>query len=82
VIDADVLTVGAAMYWKSMRTQTVRRLRGRVDLIVVGSRPAWSCDGVERSGCGPVATLTTSIFYNDIVNNAGMTTRISEDEVG
>ncbi len=39
VIDADGLPVGAAMCWEFMRTQTVRRLRGRVDLVVGGS--AW-----------------------------------------
>jgi predicted amidohydrolase len=33
------LDVGAALCWEFMRTQTVRRLRGRVDLVVGGS--AW-----------------------------------------
>jgi predicted amidohydrolase len=37
VIDAGDLTVGAAVCWELMRTQTVRRLRGRVDLVVGGS---------------------------------------------
>jgi len=39
VIDADGIVVGAAVCWEFMRTQTVRRLRGRVDLVVGGS--AW-----------------------------------------
>ena len=39
VLDADGLSVGAAVCWEFMRTQTARRLRGRVDLIVGGS--AW-----------------------------------------
>lgn len=39
VIDADGTPVGAAMCWEFMRTQTVRRLRGRVQLVVGGS--AW-----------------------------------------
>lgn len=39
VINAGELTAGAAVCWEFMRTQTVRRLRGRVDLIVGGS--AW-----------------------------------------
>jgi predicted amidohydrolase len=39
VIDAGGLKVGAAMCWELMRTQTVRRLRGRVELLVGGS--AW-----------------------------------------
>jgi predicted amidohydrolase len=33
----DDLTVGAAVCWELMRTQTVRRLRGRVDLVLTGS---------------------------------------------
>ncbi len=33
---ADI-TVGAAVCWELMRTQTVRRLRGRVDLALTGS---------------------------------------------
>lgn len=39
VIDADGVPVGAAVCWEFMRTQTARRLRGRIDLIVGGS--AW-----------------------------------------
>jgi predicted amidohydrolase len=37
VIDADGLTVGAAVCWELMRTQTVKRLRGRIDLALTGS---------------------------------------------
>ena len=33
----DGLTAGAAVCWELMRTQTVRRLRGRVDLVMSGS---------------------------------------------
>lgn len=36
---ADGLTVGVALCWELMRSQTARRLRGRVDLIIGGS--AW-----------------------------------------
>lgn len=39
VIDAAGTPVGAAMCWEFMRTQTVRRLRDRVELVVGGS--AW-----------------------------------------
>lgn len=39
IIEADGLTVGAAVCWEFMRTATPRRLRGRVDLVVGGS--AW-----------------------------------------
>ena len=37
VIRAGDLTIGAAVCWELMRTQTVRRLRGRIDLALTGS---------------------------------------------
>ena len=37
VIATDDLTIGAAVCWELMRTQTVRRLRGRIDLALTGS---------------------------------------------
>ena len=37
VIDAGDLTVGAAACWELMRTQTVHRLTGRIDLALTGS---------------------------------------------
>ncbi len=37
VIEAGDVTVGAAVCWELMRTQTVRRLRGRIDLALTGS---------------------------------------------
>lgn len=37
LIDTGDLTVGVALCWELMRTQTVERLRGRVDLILGGS---------------------------------------------
>jgi predicted amidohydrolase len=37
VLDAGEYPVGAAVCWELMRTQTVRRLRGRVDLVMTGS---------------------------------------------
>jgi predicted amidohydrolase len=39
VLDVDGMPVGAAMCWELMRSATVRRLRGRVELVVSGS--AW-----------------------------------------
>ncbi|OBJ56157.1 carbon-nitrogen hydrolase family protein [Mycobacterium sp. 1423905.2] len=45
LIDVAGLTVGAAVCWELMRTQTVRRLRGRIDLAMTGSGwwsiPSW-----------------------------------------
>lgn len=45
VIPAGEFTVGAAMCWELMRTQTVHRLRGRIDLAMTGSGwwsvPCW-----------------------------------------
>jgi predicted amidohydrolase len=43
VIEAGGLAVGAAVCWELMRTQTVRRLRGRVDVVLAGSG-WWSVD--------------------------------------
>ena len=52
VIEVDEnLTVGAAVCWELMRTQTVRRLRGRVDLVMTGSG-WWSVP--RRWGPGPL----------------------------
>lgn len=52
VLDADGLPVGAAVCWEFMRTQTVHRLRGRVDLVVGGSAwwsiPQWAPRSVTR----------------------------------
>jgi predicted amidohydrolase len=36
-MQADGVSVGAALCWEFMRSQTARRLRGRVDLVVGGS---------------------------------------------
>jgi predicted amidohydrolase len=37
IIEAGDLSVGAAVCWEFMRTQTARRLRGQVDVVVGGS---------------------------------------------
>ena len=37
VIETDEATVGAAVCWELMRTQTVRRLSGRIDVALTGS---------------------------------------------
>lgn len=45
VITTPALSVGAAVCWEFMRSQTARRLRGRVDLVLGGSNwwsvPPW-----------------------------------------
>lgn len=43
-VSGDELTVGAAVCWELMRTQTVHRLRGRIDLAMTGSG-WWSIPG-------------------------------------
>ncbi len=52
VIDADGLSVGAAVCWEFMRTQTARRMRGKVDLVIGGSNwwraPQWLPGPVRR----------------------------------
>jgi predicted amidohydrolase len=52
VIDAGEFTAGAAVCWEFMRTQTARRLRGRIDVIVAGSN-WWSLPE------GPPGALTS-----------------------
>ncbi|GFG70156.1 hypothetical protein MSEN_18760 [Mycolicibacter senuensis] len=72
--DDGVLTaaghpVGAAVCWELMRTQTVRRLRGRVDLVMTGSGwwsiPRWApqalFDRLERNNAG-TARLAAASF--------------------
>ncbi|UBV19929.1 carbon-nitrogen hydrolase family protein [Mycolicibacterium fortuitum] len=57
IIDADGYQVGAAVCWELMRTGTVRRLQGRVDLLMTGSgwwsiprwRPRTVFDRLERN---------------------------------
>jgi predicted amidohydrolase len=52
VMAAGGLDVGAAVCWELMRTQTARRLRGRVDIVVGGSFwwsiPAWPPAALTR----------------------------------
>jgi predicted amidohydrolase len=53
VIDAGEVTVGAAVCWELMRTQTVRRLAGRIDLALTGSgwwsmSSSWPFQGLWR----------------------------------
>jgi predicted amidohydrolase len=52
LIEGEGLVAGAAVCWEFMRTQTARRLRGRVDLVVGGSNwwsiPPWPPRAVTR----------------------------------
>lgn len=52
LIEAGELTIGAAVCWEFMRTDTARRLAGKVDLVVGGSNwwsvPAWPPRAVTR----------------------------------
>jgi predicted amidohydrolase len=52
VIQAGELVAGAAVCWELMRSQTVRRLRGRVDVVVGGSCwwsvPPWPPQALTR----------------------------------
>jgi predicted amidohydrolase len=47
IIDAGAFTVGAAVCWEFMRTQTPRRLQGKVDLVMGGSN-WWSVPWFPR----------------------------------
>lgn len=52
IIRAGDLTIGAAVCWELMRTRTVRRLAGRVDLAMTGSGwwsiPEWPPAAITR----------------------------------
>lgn len=65
IIHAGELTVGAAVCWEYMRTQTARRLRGKVDLVIGGSNwwsiPQWPPAAVFRRLEARNARLATSV---------------------
>jgi predicted amidohydrolase len=69
VLAADDLSVGAAVCWEFMRTQTVRRLRGRVDLLLGGSAwwsippwpPAWLTRRLEASNARTAASIAPAM---------------------
>src|SRR4051812_15892512 len=52
VIETGEFTAGAAVCWEFMRTQTARRLRGRVDVVVGGSNwwsiPSWPPEAITQ----------------------------------
>jgi predicted amidohydrolase len=66
VIEAGDLCVGTAVCWELMRTQTVRRLRGRVDLVMAGSGwwsiPQWPLTGpLEKSNARTATTIAEKL---------------------
>ncbi|MDH6193405.1 putative amidohydrolase [Mycobacterium frederiksbergense] len=68
VLTAGDYQVGAAVCWELMRTQSVRRLRGRVDLVMTGSGwwsiPAWKpralFDRLERDNSAIARTAAAT----------------------
>ena len=80
VIDAGELTVGAAVCWELMRSQTARRLRGRIDLLVGGSAwwsiPPWPLVGGFEAGnarnAGAVAEAMARLVGAPFVHSAHM----------
>lgn len=69
VLDVDGMPVGAAMCWELMRTATVRRLRGRVELVVAGSAwwsvpllpPAWLSARLEAANARTAASVAPAM---------------------
>ena len=65
VIATGDLSVGAAVCWELMRTQTVRRLRGHVDLVMAGSGwwsiPPWPPRGLTRKMEAANAETATTV---------------------
>jgi predicted amidohydrolase len=42
LIEASDMTVGSSLCWEFIRSQTARRLRGKVDMMVIGGSCWWS----------------------------------------
>ena len=69
VIEAGELAIGAAVCWEFIRSATVRRLRGRVDLILGGSNwwtiPRWPPAAYTRraeAANASLAALAPAVF--------------------
>ncbi len=66
VMEVGEITVGAAVCWELMRTQTVRRLQGRVDLVMAGSAwwsvPQWPLAGRLEGPNRDTATTVAEKF--------------------
>lgn len=65
IVESQGLTVGVAVCWELMRTQTARRLRGRVDLVMGGSGwwsvPPWPPAAITRRLEARNERLATSV---------------------
>ncbi len=71
VIEVGNLTVGAAVCWELMRTRTVRRLRGRIDLAMTGSG-WWSIpDWWPRAGFRRLEERNASTAWQAAASFAG-----------
>lgn len=69
IIEAGELSIGAAVCWEFMRSQTARRLRGKVDLVLGGSNwwsiPDWHPRAYTRraeAANGRTAARAPSVF--------------------
>ncbi len=63
VLDTGALKAGVALCWEFVRTRTVRRLRGRVNLVVGGSC-WWDLPRMRLPGFGPdVSRRNRRIMY-------------------
>ena len=65
VIEAGAATAGVALCWELMRSQTARRLRGRVDVVVGGSGwwsiPPWPLtSAMERRNAARAARVASA----------------------
>ncbi|KRE27764.1 nitrilase [Mycobacterium sp. Soil538] len=69
-IQADGLTVGVALCWEMLRTQTVDRLAGQVDLVLGGSGwwsiPEWPFMGGAEARNHRRATTAPSVFARHV----------------
>ena len=66
VMDAGELCVGTAVCWELMRTQTVLRMRGRVDIVMAGSGwwsiPQWPLTGrLERANARTATSIAQKL---------------------
>lgn len=67
---SEDLTVGVALCWELMRTQTVTRLRGQVDVVMGGSGwwsiPSWPLFGAAEARNRVRATSAPAVFARHV----------------